>query len=104
MNKPEVFPLRITVLSPLHMGTDEDYLPTNYVIVGGQLYALGMAAATCLPPEGRKELERLVSGSVDERAILAIQSLFHRHREALKAQASHRVHVAAAWQNCTKRE
>lgn len=95
MNKPEIFPLRITVLSPVHMGTDEDYIPTNYVIDGKQLYALGMTAATLLPAKGRKELERVVSGKVDEWAVLAIQNLFYSHREVLKAEATHSVHVAS---------
>ena len=41
--------LHLTPLSPLHLGTGEDYEPTNYLITDGVLYTFDPARAILNP-------------------------------------------------------
>lgn len=87
--------LRITTLSPVHIGCGEDYIPTNYVIdhEANALYAFDSASA--LPDDAKDQLMALVKGNSQERDILLeIQKLFYDNRELLMAQCSHSLRVA----------
>lgn len=53
------YQLVITPLSPIHLGTGEDFLPTNYVIDNGVLYEFDPAKAVLNP----KEINELVKAS-----------------------------------------
>lgn len=53
------YQLVITPLSPIHLGTGEDFLPTNYVIDNGVLYEFDPASAVL----NQKEINELVKAS-----------------------------------------
>ena len=66
--------LYLTPLSPLHLGTGEDYEPTNYVIEDGVLYVFDPAQAVLTPLQRTELLETAKRGD-----ITAIQSYFKKH-------------------------
>ena len=80
---PETRKLWITPLSPVHMGTDEDYTPTNYVIEDSALYEFDHRALDNLPPLERDKLNSILNGKANERMLKAVQSLFYRNRQWL---------------------
>lgn len=66
--------LFLTPLSPIHLGSGEDYEPTNYVISDGVLYAFDPAQAA-LNPQQRSELLNVArSGDIGN-----IQGYFAKH-------------------------
>lgn len=85
--------LRITTLSPVHIGCGEDYIPTNYVIdpEANALYAFDSASA--LPDDAKEQLMALVKGN-SQIDMLEIQKLFYDNRELLKIKSSHSLRVA----------
>jgi CRISPR-associated protein Csm5 len=77
--------LLLTTLSPVHVGTGEDFDPTGYVIEDGLLYhfdpaSLGLDAAD------RRSLMACVSRPGDE-AIRAVQRFFHERSGRCQAAA-----------------
>lgn len=87
--------LRITTLSPVHIGCGEDYIPTNYVIdhEANALYAFDSASA--LPDDAKDQLMALVEGNSQGRDILLeIQEFFYKKRDPLIAKCSHSLRVA----------
>ncbi len=75
--------LWITPLSPVHMGTDEDYTPTGYVIEGDTLYEFDERALENLPAAERRSLDRLLAGEPSPAMLKRVQAFFHRNREWL---------------------
>ncbi|MDO4776204.1 MAG: RAMP superfamily CRISPR-associated protein [Cardiobacteriaceae bacterium] len=74
--------LHLTPLSPLHLGTGEDYEPTNYVIADSILYAFNPAQAILTPAQRNDLLE------AGKRADLqAIQRFFRKYPEPFIAVA-----------------
>ncbi len=88
--------LWVTPLSPLHLGTDEEYTPTNYVIDNGLLYAFSPEALAHLPEKARKELDRLTCGHVNRDTLQRIQALFYDHRAHLIPHAARCIPVPQA--------
>ena len=86
--------LKITTLTPVHIGCGEDYTPTDYVIDDETLFAFDNAAVSeALPENARNELMRLVSGNRHD-VLKQIQKLFYEQRESLMTKASHYLPVA----------
>ncbi len=86
--------LAITPLSPLHIGTGEDYDPTQYVIEGDRLFSFSPEAALrALPEAGRDELMRILQGRPSVELIKQVQGYFYRHRERLIPEAEHCIPV-----------
>ena len=86
--------LTLTPLSPIHLGTGEDYEPTNYVISDGLLYTFDPAQAD-LNPTQRKDLwEAAQSGD-----IFRIQNFFKNHPEPFIGCAHN---IVAITQNLAK--
>lgn len=82
--------LAITPLSPLHIGTGEDYEPTQYVIDGDRLFSFSPEAALrALPAAGRADLLRILQGPPTLDLLKQVQAFFHRHRERLIPEAQH---------------
>ncbi len=82
--------LSITTLSPVHIGSNETYEPTNYVIDGDALYEFNaQQAIQALSQKERKNLLNIVNGKPDEQLLKQVQSFFYKHREALMAMSSH---------------
>ena len=88
--------LKITTLTPVHIGCGEDYTPTDYVIDDETLFAFDSSIVSdALPKNIHQQLMRLVSGSRQDDVLKQIQGLFHEHRESLMARASHYLPVAS---------
>jgi len=87
--------LQISTLSPVHMGSGEDYDPTNYVLDGEMLFGFETAdlASSVLTSKEKEELSKLVEAP---RALLSIQSFIYKLRDRIAGIASHTVSVSAA--------
>lgn len=84
--------LRLTPLTPIHIGCGIDFEPTNYVIDEGVLYHFDPAQVP-LKPQDRKAL---IDAANDRRAALScIQGFFHDRRDTYAAHARQVVAVAA---------
>ena len=83
--RAERIELQLTPLTPVHVGTGEDFDPTGYVIDGELLYHFD-PAAVALEPADRRALLACVNRPGPE-AILAVQRFFHERAPACKAAA-----------------
>ena len=96
MSQTQHWSLAITPLSPVHLGTGQDYEPTGYVIDSGALYAFdGIAALAALPAAERARLERILSGHPTQDMLRSVQRFFHDNRESLIPVSSTQVRVNA---------
>lgn len=86
--------LYLTPLSPLHLGTGEDYQPTEYTIEDGMMYVFDPSQAV-LKPAQYEELMR-VAGRGE---ILAIQQYFKKHVATFKECAYKVVGVSTDLEN-----
>lgn len=77
--------LLLTPLSPVHVGTGEDFDPTGYVIADGLLYHFDPAALDLSMAE-RRELMACANRHGDE-AIRAVQRFFHERSGRCQAAA-----------------
>ncbi len=86
--------LTISTLSPVHIGCDEVYEPSNFVIHDGQLHALNLAdLGEALTQADRDELKR----RADQRdPIGALQQFFRNNAERFACIAQHQVDVVEA--------
>lgn len=80
-------PLRLTPLTPIHIGCGIDFEPTNYVIDDGVLYHFDPAQLKLSEKDG-KELMAASSAKDHVEAILRVQRFFDNRREQYKL-ASH---------------
>jgi len=93
-HRHDVHQLAITALSPVHIGTGEDLEPTGYVIDGEDLYRFSPEAALrALPAAAREELTKVLGAAPTLQLIKQVQAFFHRHSEALIAEAEHAMPV-----------
>ncbi|MEA1051763.1 RAMP superfamily CRISPR-associated protein [Lamprobacter modestohalophilus] len=93
-HRHDVRQLAITALSPVHIGTGEDLEPTGYVIEGEDLYRFSPEAALrALPAAAREELTKVLGAAPSVQLIKQVQAFFHRHCEALIAEAEHAMPV-----------
>lgn len=92
----ETYRLRITPLSPLHIGCGQSFDPTAYVIDDGFLCAFDSGdAAQVLTPSDRDKLLALVGGRLDANLIPQVQRFFFDRRDKLAALARLQVPVLA---------
>lgn len=83
--------LRLTPLTPIHIGCGIDFEPTNYVIDDGVLYHFDPSQVP-LTPQDRKAL---IDAANDQRAALSrIQGFFHERRAVYATRARQVVAVA----------
>ena len=86
--------LAITPLAPVHIGTGDDYEPTQYVIDGERLFSFSPEAALrALPEAGRADLLKILAGPPTVALIKQVQGFFYRHRERLIPEAEHVIPV-----------
>jgi len=84
----------VSTLSPVHLGSGDDYEPTNYVLDGETLYGFETATfARLLTTKQREELTQLVKRP---RALSAIQSFILGLRQDIVGISTHSVTVAPA--------
>jgi CRISPR-associated protein Csm5 len=96
MQSQHYYPLKISTLAPVHIGCDETYDPSNYIIDDDTLYEFDThSAISALNPAQRRQLNSLVSGKADETMIKGLQGFFYQHREALLALSTHFLPVAS---------
>ena len=84
--------LRITPLTPVHVGCGTDFDPTNYVIDGDLLYHFDPSLAD-LGDAGRNALRAALKGRGTD-LILQVQRFFHAQREVFKGVATGCVSVS----------
>lgn len=84
-------PLSISTLAPVHVGCDETYEPSNFVIHEGLLHALDLSdLAEALSDKERNQL----AGLADQREpIGALQRFFRDNAERFASLARHQVEV-----------
>ncbi|CAA6820335.1 MAG: CRISPR-associated protein, Csm5 family [uncultured Thiotrichaceae bacterium] len=82
--------LKITTLSPVHIGCNETYEPTNYVIEDGALFEFSPTEALKVLDEAdRKKLDNIVSGKPTSEMLKKVQAYFYQRRKDLFAVSSH---------------
>ncbi|HHL19535.1 MAG TPA: hypothetical protein ENJ33_07350, partial [Thiothrix sp.] len=82
--------LKITTLSPIHIGCNETYEPTNYVIDDDALYEFSpFDALQVLDADERKKLQAIVDRKPDEEMLKRVQGYFYQRRDALLAVSEH---------------
>ena len=87
------YTLRYTPLSPVHIGTDESYEPTNYIIDDNTLYEFDIEGAiNALTAKDRSELDKIVS-KPNAQMIKSVQKFFYDKRDALKPWAINTIPV-----------
>lgn len=89
----QVQPLRLTPLTPIHIGCGIDFEPTNYVIDEGVLYHFDPARVP-LPGADRKALMDAANAQAGE-SVRRVQAFFHERRQRYAAAAHQLVAVAA---------
>lgn len=92
---PQVRQVLISTLSPVHIGTGEDYTPTDYVIEGDALFEFGPEALARLPKSARDQLLQIVEQKASLEMLKRVQRFFYDRRELLIPQAIHVVKVAS---------
>ena len=94
MNHHGHWRLAITPLSPIHLGTGQDYEPTGYVIEDGALHAFdALTALAALPANERDRLGQMLAGDPTQATLRQVQRFFYDNRQALIAAAGHQVQV-----------
>ena len=84
MNPFTCYRLHFTPLSPVHIGTEESYEPTNYVIEDGALHEFDTGSAmAALLEKDRDELLKITSGKPNEDMLKALQRFFYERRKPL---------------------
>lgn len=84
----------MTPLSPLHLGTGQDYEPSGYVIDDETLWEFdALAAQHVLSEAEQSRLGRLLDGRVDDSMLRQVQAFFYENRERLVSVSRHQVRV-----------
>lgn len=86
MNFLENIPLKISVLSPVHIGCGEDFEPTNYVIDDKVLYHFNPSNAP-LDEKDHKALLGLVTTKPNTDTPSQVQKFFHARKDKFKSFA-----------------
>jgi CRISPR-associated protein Csm5 len=86
--------LNISTISPIHIGCNETYEPTNYVLDEGALYAFdSISAMKGLSEEVRSKLLDIVSGKPNDHMLKEVQLFFYENRNAIISNSSHIIPV-----------
>ncbi|MGD0959524.1 MAG: RAMP superfamily CRISPR-associated protein [Methylomonas sp.] len=88
------FTLSYTPISPIHIGTGDNYDPTNYFIDEGALYEFDTGGALAAFKESdREELYKTVNGKPNAEMLNSVQKFFYDRREVLKPWAINEIPV-----------
>ena len=86
--------LYLTPLSPIHLGTGEEYEPTNYIIDDQILYEFdSLEALRVLSPQSREEIEKITLAKASQDTLKRIQSFFYQNKDRIKSIAHRHVKV-----------
>lgn len=89
--------LHLTLLSPVHIGTGEDYEPSQYIMQDQVLFAFDSAVASqTLSKTQQQELLKIVSQPSRQAGdlLLQLQQFFYNQRTLLAAAAQHKLPVS----------
>ena len=88
------YAMHITTLSPVHLGSGDDYEPTQYVIQNEALHAFHSEALLHrVPLAERQRLRTILEGKPNVEMIRQVQTFFYQNREALITAAYRRVRL-----------
>ena len=94
MSVLEHWRVAMTPISPVHLGTGQDYQPSGYVIDDETLWEFdAIAAHGALPEAQHKRLSAILDGRADDSMLLQVQSFFYENRERLIGVSRHQVRV-----------
>lgn len=80
--------LKFSTLAPVHIGCDETYEPTNYVIDDDALYEFDPhTGGQSLPEKEKQSLLTIASGRPNSDMLKRVQSFFHLNRETFMVNA-----------------
>lgn len=86
MKEQKTYRLRLTALSPIHIGTGEDYEPTNFIIDDGYLYEFDEYKFYENLPQAQKERFNQIVASNKPDALFQIHALVKNNKQvAIKA-------------------
>lgn len=94
MKNRRLHPITLSTLSPIHIGCDEVFEPSNFVIHDGELHVLDpISLMSALDDNEHRQLMKL---SDSPEPIGALQQFFRSRAEKLARIAGHRIAVADA--------
>jgi CRISPR-associated protein Csm5 len=86
--------LKISTLSPIHIGCNETYEPTNYVLDEGALFAFdSISSMNGLSEDTHSRLLDIVCGKPNDHMLKEIQLFFYENRNAIIPGATHIIPV-----------
>lgn len=87
--------LNISTLAPVHIGCNETYEPSNYIIEGDALYEFSpFEAMEVLDSKERQRLHNIVKAKPNEELLKKVQGFFYSNRQALLSISQHFLPVA----------
>ena len=88
--------LTISTLTPVHIGTGEDYEPGNYIIDKGYLYAFdpSVLAGKLTELQAQQLLSIVEKEPINEQALIHLQQFFKQNSALAKDIASYKVPVS----------
>lgn len=94
MKEQKTYRLKLTALSPIHIGTGEDYEPTNFVIDNGYLYEFDEYRFYENLPQAQKERFNQIVDSNKSDSLFQIHSLVKNNNQAAIKAATVKVKVS----------
>ena len=93
----------LSTLSPVHLGSGEDFLPTNYVIDdNGWLHSFNEMVIAQVLGNKLEQIKGIIYREQGEQMLLSIQRLIHDNRDKLATLAATSIPVATGFQTLYK--
>ncbi|MCB1674430.1 MAG: type III-A CRISPR-associated RAMP protein Csm5, partial [Pseudomonadales bacterium] len=93
----------LSTLSPVHLGSGEDFLPTNYVIDdNGWLHSFNEMVIAQALGNKLEQIKGIIHREHGEQMLLSIQRLIHDNRDKLAMLAATSIPVATGFQTLYK--
>jgi CRISPR-associated protein Csm5 len=94
MSAMKHYHFHISTLSPVHIGSNETYEPTNYIIDDDALYEFTSEdVIKVFDLKEKEKLNRIVTQKPNDMMLTQLQTLFYEKKESLMAQSSHKIPV-----------
>lgn len=95
MKEQKTYRLKLTALSPIHIGTGEDYEPTNFIIEDGYLYEFDEYKFYENLPQAQKERFNQIVTSNKPDSLFSIHALVKNNKQAAINAAMLKVKVSS---------
>ncbi len=96
--------LKLTALTPIHIGTGESYDPTNFIVDEGYLYEFDEVKFFKLLPQKDKEIFIKATEKSSYDSLFEIHKFVKTHKEIAKKAYTHKVQVSKGIQNDYERK